>query len=684
MGFWILFAGITVLIFFVGARALKGYAAKAKGYAVLTIRETEFLKAVSDTVFPAGGEIPLSGSEAEIPCYMDQYLSSLPARYRMFIRLLFFLFEYSTLIFSGSPAGLSTMKPDRRQGYLEGWESSRFYFRRMAAQSLKTLLCIAYLGNESVREAVGFRKKEDCTRSEHRIPPPNRENASGVPGIVQFADLKSDTVRETADFCIVGSGAAGAVLARELAEAGKNVVVLEEGGYWTGEEVPEDPAYALRLLFREAGFRVCMGRTFVPTMQASCVGGTTFVNSSICFRIPERILKEWAEDHGIEHLTPDALEPSYRRVESLANIKPVDPEILGTKNLLFQKGTQALGIEGKVFSRAERGCKGCSECMPACPTGAKQSMDRCYLPQAVERGARIYADCRAEELLVRKGQVFGVRGVFRDPVGKRPGGSIVVNAKAVVLAAGVMDSPVILLKNRVGNSSGWVGRNLVHHPGSALFGLFNETVNPWTGATQGFGSGEYLDRDIKLEVIWGPPAYLAVRLPGFGNELKAYLSLYKHAVAWDSMIRGVSRGRVKAGSGWDPRISYRIEQADVDKIVEGLRIVAEMLFAAGAHTVLPGIHGLPHTACSMSELDGLRPGRIRADQIVIVSNHAFGTCRMGVDPQASVVDLFCQSHDVKDLYVCDSSIFPSGTGVNPMEPIMVVADFMAQELKRRY
>ena len=101
--------------------------------------------------------------------------------------------------------------------------------------------------------------------------------------------------------------------------------------------------------------------------------------------------------------------------------------------------------------------------MPACPTGAKQSMDRSYLPQAVERGTRIYADCRAEELFVRKGQVCGVQGVFRDPLSGRPGGSIVVNAKAVVLAAGVMDSPVLLLKNRVGNSSGWVGGNLVHH-----------------------------------------------------------------------------------------------------------------------------------------------------------------------------------------------------------------------------
>jgi len=247
-----------------------------------------------------------------------------------------------------------------------------------------------------------------------------------------------------------------------------------------------------------------------------------------------------------------------------------------------------------------------------------------------------------------------------------------------------MDSPVILLKNRIGNSSGWVGRNLVHHPGSAMFGLFPEAVNPWEGATQGWGSGEFLERDIKLEVIWGPPAYLAVRLPGFGHEFQKYLAGYKYAVAWDSMVRGASRGRLKVGSGWNPKILYNLLQEDVDKIVEGLRVVAQMLFEAGAHTVLPGIHGLPREARNMRDLEALQPGRIGADRVVIVSNHAFGTCRMGVDPAASVVNPFCESHDIKDLYVCDSSVFPSGTGVNPMEPIMVVADFTAQELKRRY
>jgi choline dehydrogenase-like flavoprotein len=681
---WILSAALAGAALLVLCAVMKRFFSPAPGCRVLGSAEMRFLEAVSETVFPPYGTVPKSGREAGIPAYMDRYLHSLPSRFRFLIRLLFLLFENAPVLFSGRPRRFSSLSSERRKRYLEGWESSRWYARRMSAQGLKTLLCIGYMADPAVKEAIGFRKKETCSRSADPLPAPDRPNARNVEGIVQYRDLSRHTVRETADFCIVGSGAAGAVLAHELSSAGKKVVILEEGSYWTGSEVPEDPAYALRLLFREAGFRTCRGRTFVPTMQASCVGGTTFVNSSICFRFPERILKEWAAESGIEHLTPEALAPCYERVERIAGIRPVDPDVLGVKNRLFQKGTEALGIHGQVFSRAERDCHGCSECMPACPTGAKQSMERSYLPRAVKQGARIYADCRAEEILARGGQVFGVRGVFREPGTGKPGGTILVNAKAVILSAGVMDSPVILLKNRIGNSSGWVGRNLVHHPGSAMFGVFREVVNPWEGATQGFGSGEYLERDIKLEVIWGPPAYLAVRLPGFGQELQGHLARYRHTVAWDSMVRGASRGRVEAGAGWNPRISYSVLQRDVDRIVEGLRIVAEMFFAAGAHTVLPGIHGLPQEARSMQDLDGLRPGRIRAEQIVIVSNHAFGTCRMGADPNRSVVDPFCESYDIKDLYVCDSSVFPSGTGVNPMEPIMVVADLTAQTLKQRY
>ncbi len=681
---WVLFAGLAVLFLFLLFQGGRRVSSPAPGFAVLSTGEVRFLDAVSETVFPAEGAVPVSGPEAGVTAYMDRYLDALPARFRRLIRLLFLLFEVAPVFFAATPCRFSSLSGERRKKYLEGWESSRLYARRMSAQGLKTLLCIAYMAHPGVKESIGFGKKPGCSRSDNPLPSPDRPNARNVEGIIQFGDPRKHTVRETADFCIVGSGAAGAVLAHELSAAGKKVVLLEEGSYWTGAEVPDDPAYALRLLFREAGFRTTRGRTVVPTMQASCVGGTTFVNSSICFRFPERVLKEWALEHGIEHLTPEALAPCYERVERIAGIRPVDPSILGVKNRLFQRGAQALGIHSEVFSRAERECEGCSECMPACPTGAKQSMDRSYLPRAVEQGAVIYADCRAEEILVRGGQALGVRGVFREPGTGRPDGLIFVNAKAVILAAGVMDSPVILLKNRIGNSSGWVGRNLVHHPGSAMFGLFPEVVNPWEGATQGFGSGEYLERDIKLEVIWGPPAYLAVRLPGFGHELLRHLSRYRNAVAWDSMVRGASRGRVEAGSGWNPKISYRILQKDVDRIVEGLRVVAEMLFAAGAHTVLPGIHGLPVEARGMQDLEGLRPGRIRADQIVIVSNHAFGTCRMGADPVRSVVNPFCESYDIKDLYVCDSSVFPSGTGVNPMEPIMVLADLTAQELKRRY
>ena len=422
MIFWVLCALLAILVL-CGPLAVYRYLSRpASGFRLLSSMEIRVLRALSDTVFPAASAVPLSGTEAGIPEYMDRYVDSLPVPYRHLIRVLFFLFEGASVVFSGKIRWFTALPEDSRKAYLEGWESSRFYARRMSVQGLKTLLCIAYLADARVRKSIGFGKETGCMRSETDIPPANRANACNVEGIVQFQDVDKNTLRETADFCIVGSGAAGAVLAHELASAGKKVVVLEEGSYWAGSDVPEDPAYALRLLFREAGFRTCRGKTFVPTMQASCVGGTTFVNSSICFRFPDRILREWAAEFGIEHLTPETLAPSYERVERIANIKPVESDVLGVKNRLFRQGAEALGLHNQAFARAEKDCRGCSECMPACPAGAKQSMELSYLPRAVEHGARIYADCRAEEIVVRAGQVLGVRGVFsRPPERQAPG-----------------------------------------------------------------------------------------------------------------------------------------------------------------------------------------------------------------------------------------------------------------------
>ena len=131
---------------------------------------------------------------------------------------------------------------------------------------------------------------------------------------------------------------------------------------------------------------------------------------------------------------------------------------------------------------------------------------------------------------------------------------------------------------------------------------------------------------------------------------------------------------------------FNFNQHDTDLVIKGLRTIGEMFFAAGAHTILPGIHGLPAEIRDAEQLKLLEPGTISPKQIIVAATHLFGTCRMGEDPNHSVVNSRGEAHDVHNLWICDSSVMPSGTKVNPHEPIMALSDYFSlgiiERLKR--
>ena len=502
--------------------------------------------------------------------------------------------------------------------------------------------------------------------------------------LTEFKDVRGN-LRDEADFVVVGAGCAGPVVARELADEGFSVALVEEGRWFRRDELTREPSRTMQILYREAGLRTTVGNIFMPTMQAKCVGGTGFVNSAICFRTPDFVLKDWQRNWGWD-IGMEELAGSFDRVERLASIKPTEIEIQGRRNLLIKEGLEKLGFHSAPNNRNVDGCEGCCDCFSGCPSGAKKSTEVSYIPEMMEKGGKVFASCRVEQILTDGARATGVRGTFLEPGTERPTYSLTVRArKAVVLAAGVMATPVLLLKNRLANANGRVGRNLVFHPGVGMPGIFDEDVFPWWGAYQGWHSLELIREGIKLETFWGPPAVFAVRMPYFGLEHKELLAKMRNMSTIDMIYRTrYSRGRVKAGRGWDPVLTYRVEQRDVDNMRVGMKACVDILFAAGARLVLPGVFGLPPVFDdpSMSEL--LVTTRIKPQHLVLVANHIVGTTAMGSDYGRTVVDLNGETRDVRDLFVVDTSILPTGTAINPMETIMGVADYLAQKMKARY
>jgi choline dehydrogenase-like flavoprotein len=502
--------------------------------------------------------------------------------------------------------------------------------------------------------------------------------------LVEFKDV-SGNLRDEVDFVVVGAGCAGPVVARELQDDGFSVALVEEGPWFRLEQLVREPGRAMQLLYREAGLRTTMGNVFMPTMQAKCVGGTGFVNSAICFRTPEIVLKDWRRNWGIE-IDDARLAESFDRVEKFASIKPTEFEIQGKRNLLVKKGLEKLGFHSAPNNRNVDGCEGCCDCFTGCPCGGKKSTENSYIPALLEKGGKVYVSCRVEQVTTDGARATGIKGTFVEPGTDRPSYSLSIKArKAVVLAAGVLATPVLLLKNGLANANGRVGRNLCFHPGVGMPGIFDEDVFPWWGAYQGWHSLELARDGFKLETFWGPPAVFAVRIPYFGIPHKEILAKFKNMSTIDMIYRTRhSIGRVRAGKGWDPVLTYHVDQRDIDAMRPGMKACSDVLFAAGAKQVLPGVFGLPPIFDDPAMGELLLTTRIKPTDLTLVANHVFGTCAMGGDRARTVVGNDGETHDVRDLYVADTSILPTGTIINPMETIMGLADYLAQKMKARY
>jgi choline dehydrogenase-like flavoprotein len=245
-----------------------------------------------------------------------------------------------------------------------------------------------------------------------------------------------------------------------------------------------------------------------------------------------------------------------------------------------------------------------------------------------------------------------------------------------------MATPLILLRSGVSNAHGWIGKDLQLHPGLAIMAVFPEPIDPWVGATQGYHSLEFLEEGIKLEVLWSPPAVLATRLPGVGHEFQRHLLNYSRMAPFDVIIAAErSRGAVRPKrTGWDPHITFNFAREDVALIQRGLGILSDICWAAGAESILPGVHGIPEHLQSKAQAEVLRTQPIDAKHTISASNHAFSTTRMSRRPEDGVVDEQGRCHGLDNVYIADTGIFPGSPAVNPMLTCMALADKIAQGL----
>jgi len=522
-------------------------------------------------------------------------------------------------------------------------------------------------------------------------------------GIIEGRDVTADR-REETDVLVIGSGAGGATVAMRMAEAGKRVVVLERGGYYTGLTDPLDPRRPGRgeldqreddMLARIDGDRG-LGTTSdgqVALTYGNCVGGATVHYWADSYRTPPDRLSLWETRYGVEGHSEDELRPWFERIERDLGIEPAPASYLNGCNVLFKRGVEALGWHGEPVPQARRGCLKSGYCMQGCAYGAKQSMLVTYVPRAVRAGALVYADARVEKIVADGGRATGAVATVMDRDTNRPTGRrIEVRAKVVVLAAGGYGSAPLLLRSKLANRSGQVGRHLRANPCSMVFGIFDRDVVQWRGIPAAYGClewrlaregrGHYREGGYLLMPNQLQPAGLAAFLPGFGAEHRRLIEAMPRIASTIAWIDDVEEGQITLARDGAADYALPIAGRNALMLRDSMKKGALVLLAAGAREVFlaDAVGTRIRDEKDLAKIDTVEIG---PGAMSFAAPHPAGGCRMGRDPATSVVQSSGETHEVAGLYVADPSVFPTAVSVDPSETIMAFSHLLADGLLAR-
>jgi long-chain-alcohol oxidase len=575
------------------------------------------------------------------------------------------------LALTGRPAPVSGLTPEAAEAVLRRWGSGRLPLqRRLAAAVGPVALLAAYAWPGPARAATGY--------------PGPLGPAPDVPR--RLAPLRPDGEQELAcDVVVVGSGAGGGVVAAELARAGLDVVVLEKGGYAAERDFSHQEGEAYRDLYLY-GLTLTTDDLACRILAGSTLGGGTVVNYSTSFPTPPAVLAEWAQMSGVDAFVSGEVAASLEVVAGRLGVTEGQSRP-GVRDQLLERGLERLGWHVGPLPRNVRGCAqdaGCGYCGFGCRLGAKQSTLVTYLEEAAGHGARLVVGIDARRVLVDDGRAVGVEG--RGSGGQR----VTVRARAVVAAAGAIETPALLLRSGLG---GQVGRNLRLHPGTAAMGLFDQPVRWWEGTLQARYSTQLRER-------LGPyaPIFETIPLhPGIAAAALPWQSAAAHRALMERsgqlslvgvLCRDTSAGRVRVDRDGSPRVRWRLNAADEARMAAGLAAAGEVLAAAGAGEVFslhrqrfafrPGAPDAHRAWAAATRQAGFGGGRA-----TLASYHQMGSCRIGIDPATSAVGPDHRTHEVDGLYVADASLFPTASGVNPMLTVMALAHRAAGRVAAR-
>lgn len=462
------------------------------------------------------------------------------------------------------------------------------------------------------------------------------------------------TSQMDAEVLVVGSGAGGATTAAVLAEAGFDVLVVEEGEWIEQGSVVPFSLQQMDLQYRAGGVTVALGLPSIAYTEGRCAGGGTEINSGLYRRPPEDVLQRWADDYRIADLDLAEVSSIADEVERALSVSTV-PGGAGAPSDVLRRGADRLGWQNSEIPRWMKYSNGDSD------GGQRQSMTRTYLPRAVAAGARLVTGCRIERL---------------EMVGDRASRAITMHAdgrlgsiqfRHVFVCGGAIQSPALLQRSRI---SGHIGRTLAVHPTVKLTARFADELNVPDDVP--VHQVKEFAPDLSFGGSASQPGLVALALSDQWRTFSKAITDWRRMSIYYAAITSEGRGRVMSVRGLrDPIVTYRLTRRDRSMLGSGLARLALLMLEAGAEEVYPSYRGAP-VVRKRRDLATMQ-SKFSASKASVMTVHLCSTVPMGEDTALCGADSFGRVHGTANVWVNDASLLPTAPGVNPQGTVMALA-----------
>ncbi|MGD9703133.1 MAG: FAD-dependent oxidoreductase [Acidimicrobiia bacterium] len=458
-----------------------------------------------------------------------------------------------------------------------------------------------------------------------------------------------------ADVLVVGSGAGGAVTAALLAEAGIDVLVVEEGPWIEQGVLAPFSLEQMDRQYRAGGITVALGRPSIAYTEGRCAGGGTEVNSGLYRRPPPEILERWRRDFEIGDFDPDDLYAIGAELEAALSVS-TSPGGLTAAGDVLRRGADALGWANSEIPRWMVYPD------PAAPeSGQRQSMTRTFLPRAARAGARILTECRVDRLERQGGRARSATVTLAD------GRTGSIRFRDVIVCGGAIQTPALLQRSGIG---GVIGKTLAVHPTVKLAARFREPINVPNDVP--VHQVKEFAPDLSFGCSASGPGLVALALSDNWTDFARAMPEWRDIAVYYAAITSEGRGRVRAVPGWrEPVVTYRLTARDRELLRSGLARLALVMLEAGAIEVYPSVRDAPlvRNRRDLAELQRT----FRATRASVMTVHLCSTVPMGEREGACGADSHGRVHGTDNVYVNDASLLPDAPGVNPQGTVMAFA-----------